>query len=91
MLNARPIWSRCIIGAHLLVVVVSTIVLAQLHSDWGRFVLSFVSGTSLFVLTSLVHEASHYNLARSVWLNDVLGSLAGNLLATPVSAYRCCT
>ncbi len=88
MLKARPIWSRCMIGAHLLVVVVSTIVLAQLHSDWGRIVVSFISGTSLFVLTGLVHEASHHLLARRVWLNDLLGNAAGVLLATPVSAYR---
>jgi fatty acid desaturase len=59
-----------------------------LHSDWGRIVLSFVSGTSIFVLTGLVHEASHHLLARRAWLNDLLGNLAGVLLATPVSAYR---
>ncbi len=35
-----------------------------------------------------MHEASHYNLARPAWLNDLLGTLAGTLLATPVSAYR---
>jgi fatty acid desaturase len=47
-----------------------------------------MTGTSLFVLTGLVHEASHHLLARRVWLNDLLGNLAGTLLATPVSAYR---
>src|SRR5262249_5010955 len=50
--------------------------------------LSFVTGISLFVLTGLVHEASHHLLSRRVWLNDLLGNLAGTLLATPVSAYR---
>ncbi len=62
--------------------------LAFTYSDSLRLVLTLISGTSLFVLSSLVHEASHYNLARSAWLNDVLGNLAGYLLATPVTAYR---
>ena len=50
--------------------------------------LSLVSGASLFVLTSLVHEATHHQLSRWAWLNDLLGNLAGSLLATPLSAYR---
>ena len=62
--------------------------LALTYSDLSRLVLTLVSGTSLFVLSSLVHEASHYNLARSPWLNDLFGNLAGYMLATPVSAYR---
>ena len=40
------------------------------------------------MLSTLVHEASHYNLVRRGWLNELLGTLAGTLLATPVSAYR---
>jgi len=63
-------------------------ILAQNRSDLSRVVLSIVSGTSLFVLTGLVHEASHHLLARRAWLNDLLGNLAGTFLATPVSAYR---
>ena len=62
--------------------------LAKTRSDLCRVLLSFISATSLFVLTGLVHEASHYLLARRAWLNDLLGNLAGTLLATPVSAYR---
>ena len=53
-----------------------------------RIVLSLISGTSLFVLTGLVHEASHHLLAQRIWLNDLMGNLAGTFLATPVSAYR---
>jgi fatty acid desaturase len=88
VMNGRPLWSQCVIAAHLGVFVVAGCALAISRSDAVRFGLSLISGTSLFVLTSLVHEASHYNLARSVWLNDLLGNLAGNMLATPVSAYR---
>jgi len=87
-MNGRPHWSQWVIAAHLGVFVLAGCALAQTRSDTARVGLSLISGISLFVLTSLVHEASHYNLARSVWLNDVLGNLAGNLLATPVSAYR---
>jgi peptidoglycan/LPS O-acetylase OafA/YrhL len=47
-----------------------------------------ISGTSLFVLTGLVHEASHRLLARSPWLNELAGNLAGWLVLTPLSAYR---
>jgi fatty acid desaturase len=88
MPKPRPIWSRCVIGAHLLVLVAGGFALAWTYSDWPRIVLSLITGTSLFVLSTLVHEASHYNLARRRWLNELLGTLAGTLLATPVSAYR---
>ena len=88
MANRRPLWSRCVIGAHIMLVVVTGYLLAVNHSDSMRIVLSLIAGTSLFVLTGLVHEASHYLLARRVWLNDLLGNLAGTFLATPVSAYR---
>ncbi len=88
MANRRPLWSRCVIGSHIVVVLALGYVLAQNRSDLYRVLLSLISGTSLFVLTGLVHEASHHLLARSAWLNDLLGNLAGTLLATPVSAYR---
>ncbi len=88
MVNHRPMWSRCVIGAHLLVVLAAGWVLAWNPSDAMRIALSLVSGTSLFVLTGLVHEASHHLLSSRTWLNDVLGNLAGTFLATPVSAYR---
>ncbi len=84
----RPLWSRCVIGAHLLVVVVSCYFLAWIYTDSLRIVLSLIAGTSLFVLTGLVHEASHHLLARRAWLNDLMGNLAGTFLVTPVSAYR---
>ena len=88
MSKSRPIWSRCVIGAHIVVVLALGYLLAKTRSELWRVLLSFISGTSLFVLTGLVHEASHYLLARRAWLNDLLGNLAGTLLATPVSAYR---
>ena len=50
--------------------------------------LDVIAGTSLFVLTGLVHEASHHLLSRRVWLNDLMGNLAGTFLAMRVSAYR---
>jgi fatty acid desaturase len=77
-----------VIAAHLAIFVGMSYALALTHADLGRVVLSLISGASLFVLTSLVHEASHYHLARPAWLNDLLGNLAGTLFATPVSAYR---
>jgi fatty acid desaturase len=86
--DRRTLWARCVIFAHLATFVLAGYALAQSYSDLTRLVLTLISGTSLFVLSSLVHEASHYNLARPRWLNEVLGNLAGNMLATPVSAYR---
>lgn len=83
MVNHRPMWSRCVIGAHLLVVLAAGWVLAWNPSDVMRIALSLVSGTSLFVLTGLVHEASHHLLSSRTWLNDVLGNLAG------IVANRC--
>jgi fatty acid desaturase len=88
MSKRRPVWSRCVIGSHIVVVLALGALLAQNRSGPWRVILTFISGTSLFVLTGLVHEASHHLLARRAWLNDLLGNLAGTLLATPVSAYR---
>jgi fatty acid desaturase len=70
------------------VFVVTGYALALTRSDTLRVVFSLVSGTSLFVLTSLIHEATHWQLARRAWVNELLGNLAGALLATPLSAYR---
>ncbi len=84
----RPLWSQGVIAAHMAVVALTGYALAINRSDLSRVVLSLIAGTSLFALSTLVHEASHYNLARWPWLNDVLGTLAGTLLVTPVSAYR---
>jgi fatty acid desaturase len=88
MLKPRPIWSRWVIASHLIIVLVGGCALALTRSDLLRLFLTLISGTSLFVLSTLVHEASHYNLARRGWPNELLGTLAGTLLATPVSAYR---
>jgi fatty acid desaturase len=84
----RALWPRCVIASHLAIFLLAGYALALSRSDLTRAFLTLISGTSLFVLTSLVHEASHYNLARWPWLNDLLGNLAGYMLATPVSAYR---
>ena len=88
MTNRRPLWPQCVIASHLAIVLVTGYALAVTHSDLRRVVLSLIAGTSLFVLSNLLHAASHYQLARPVWLNDLLGNLAGMVLATPVSAYR---
>jgi fatty acid desaturase len=88
MVKRRWVSPRGVIGSHVVVVLVLGSLLAQTRSDTLRVVLSLISGTSLFVLTSLVHEATHYQLSRWSWLNEVLGNLAGSLLATPLSAYR---
>ena len=88
MVNHRPVWSRCVIGAHMFLVLACGFGLAVTYSDGLRFILTMISGTSLFVLTGLVHEASHHLLSRRPWLNDLMGNLAGTFLATPVSAYR---
>jgi fatty acid desaturase len=88
MVLHRPMWSRCVIGSHVVLVLSAGTALAWTYSDALRIVLTLVAGTSLFVLTGLVHEASHHLLSRRVWLNDLMGNLAGTFLATPVSAYR---
>ena len=88
MVLHRPMWSRCVIGAHVVLALAAGTALAWTYSDALRIVLTLIAGTSLFVLTGLVHEASHHLLSRRVWLNDLMGNLAGTFLATPVSAYR---
>ena len=80
--------ARLIIVAHLAVVALAGFALVSSHSRvvWG--VAALASGTSLFALTGLVHEASHRHLARHRGWNDALGMLAGWPLLTPISAYR---
>jgi fatty acid desaturase len=86
--NYRPHWSHYVIASHLVVFVVTGYALALTRSDLLRVILTIVSGTSLFVLTGLTHEATHHLLARPAWLNDLLGNLAGAVTYTPLSAYR---
>ena len=88
MPERRSPWARLAIGAHLGVVLVAGFVLVSSHAKVVWAVGAIVSGASLFVLTGLVHEASHRLLARRAWLNEGLGNLAGWPLLTPLSAYR---
>jgi fatty acid desaturase len=88
MPKPRPIWSRWVIASHLIIVLATGCALALTRSDLPRLFLTLTCGMSLFVLSTLAHEASHYNLARRGWPNELLGTLAGALLATPLSAYR---
>jgi fatty acid desaturase len=88
MPDRRSAWPRLAIGAHLVVVLVAGFVLVSSHSKIVWAVGAIASGASLFVLTGLVHEASHRLLARRGWLNEALGNLAGWPLFTPLSAYR---
>ena len=59
-------WPRMAIGVHLLVVALASWQLAGRHATplyhgfWAT-----ISGVSLFVLTGLVHEASHRLLSRT--------------------------
>ena len=76
------------IGAHLGVVAAAGFVLVSSHAKPVWAVGAVASGTSLFVLTGLIHEASHRLLSRRRWANDLLGNLAGWPLLTPLSAYR---
>ena len=74
--------------AHLIVLALASWQLAiarplPVHVLWAT-----MSGISLFVLTGLVHEASHRLLSRSAWLNEGAGNLAGWLVLTPLTAYR---
>ena len=84
-LYCRP---RMALGVHLLVVLVAGFALVSSHSKPIWVVGALASGTSLFALTGLIHEASHRLLSRRRWLNDALGNLAGWPLLTPLSAYR---
>jgi fatty acid desaturase len=81
-------WSRWAIALHLAIVAAGGFFLAVSQSTGVRVGLAIVAGTSLFVLTGLIHEASHFLLAKRTWRNEVLGNLAGALLATPLTAYR---
>jgi len=80
--------ARLMIVAHLAVVALAGFGLVSSHSKPVWVVAAVASGTSLFALTGLIHEASHRHLARSRGLNDALGMLAGWPLLTPLSAYR---
>jgi glucan biosynthesis protein C len=81
-------WPRLAIGVHLVVVAVASWQLGGTHARLIVASWAIISGVSLFVLTGLVHEASHGLLARSAWLNECLGNLAGWALFTPLTAYR---
>jgi fatty acid desaturase len=88
MPNRRILWPRLGIGIHFAIVAVASWLLAHSHYYPLVAALAALSGVSLFVLTGLVHEASHFLLARPVWLNELAGNLAGWALFTPLSAYR---
>ncbi len=88
MPNRRISWPRLGIAIHLAVVALASWKLAHSHAYPLVAALATVSGVSLFVLTGLVHEASHFLLAQPVWLNELAGNLAGWALFTPLSAYR---
>jgi fatty acid desaturase len=88
MPERTSLWTRSAIGAHLGVVLVVGFVLVSTHEKLAWIVGAVVSGASLFVLTGLIHEASHRLLAPQGWLNELLGNLAGWPLLTPLSAYR---
>jgi peptidoglycan/LPS O-acetylase OafA/YrhL len=81
-------WPQLAIPVHLIVVGVASWQLAGAHSRLVIALWATMSGISLFVLTGLVHEASHRLLARSTWINELVGNLAGWVLLTPLSAYR---
>ena len=81
-------WPRLAIGVHLLVVALASWQLGGSHAKSLYAFWATISGVSLFVLTGLIHEASHHLLSRSIWLNELAGNLAGWMLLTPLSAYR---
>jgi fatty acid desaturase/peptidoglycan/LPS O-acetylase OafA/YrhL len=86
--DRRSLWPWLAIKVHLLVVIVAGWQLAGVHSRPILGLWATVSGVSLFVLTGLVHEASHRLLARPVWFNELAGNLAGWMVLTPLTAYR---
>ena len=88
-MTVRPRWSQVAIWVHLLVVVVASWRLAARHAPSHYYAFwATLSGVSLFVLTGLVHEASHRLLCRTSWLNELIGNLAGWMVLTPLTAYR---
>jgi fatty acid desaturase len=88
MNQPSSLWNRSAVGVHLGVVLVMGFVLVSTHDALAWTIGATLSGASLFVLTGLIHEASHRLLARNGWLNETLGNLAGWPLLTPLSAYR---
>jgi peptidoglycan/LPS O-acetylase OafA/YrhL len=81
-------WSQLAIEVHLLVLTVASWQLGGTHGKPVYALWAVISGVSLFVLTGLVHEASHRHLCRSSWVNELAGNLAGWPVLTPLSAYR---
>ncbi len=88
MVERHARWPHLAIWVHLFVVIVASWQLASAHTKPVYVLWATISAVSLFVLTGLVHEASHRLLARSAWLNELAGNLAGWLVLTPLSAYR---
>ncbi len=82
-------WPGMAIGVHALVVALASWQLAARHATALHYACwATISGVSLFVLTGLVHEASHRLLCRRSWLNEAMGNLSGWIVLTPLSAYR---
>ena len=89
MATVHARWPRVAIAVHLLVVVLATRQLSVRDATLLYYAFwAFISGVSLFVLSGLVHEASHRLLNRRTWLNELLGNLAGWMVLTPLTAYR---
>src|SRR5262249_60970999 len=85
--RAAPRRGRAI-GVHLVAGAVAGWQLSGHHARPLLALWATLSSVSLFVLTGLVHEASHGLLARPAWLNELAGNLAGWLVLTPLTAYR---
>ncbi len=64
MPERRSLWPSLAIGAHLGVVLVVGFVLVSTHAKLVWVVGAIASGSSLFVLTGLIHEASHLPAER---------------------------
>jgi glucan biosynthesis protein C len=88
MRERASFWARIAVWVHLVVVGLASWQLACAHTRPVIALWAALSAVSLFVLTGLVHEASHRLLCRSAWVNELAGNLAGWVVLTPLTAYR---
>ena len=62
---------------------------AWTHFEWWVVISAvLLIGTQQHALFVLAHEAAHYRLFETKWLNDFFGRLFGTLGAIPVCSYR---
>src|SRR5262245_5624750 len=82
-------WRATYSVAQTLVITALAVALAWTHFEWWLVVPAvLLIGTQQHAMFVLAHDAAHYRLFESRWLNELFGRLFGALGAIPVGSYR---